>query len=404
MRNVLAKPELRECFLQPRCLRRRRRNPSTLSWQESLVGHTSLVLEAAQSVLAVLDDANCLRHLEVDWSEFRLLVLLGAVFHDLGKATNVFQAMLQPGQAGRSLARRTHPVRHEVLSALALTELNESTREWLGAVPGSPSERFPWCVAWIAGGHHVKLHRDNPCPATASDALVRRENIPAEFIFYGADGNVDAILRMAGAVASRDPPRMQDISVPVSAGDDPATGSLETVVDAFVDASVARSASLTRQERAVLASAKAIVVAADVAGSALAATGRSPKGWIRESCAEVLSKEDLQKVISERLGNGGRLLDFQQRVAATDAGVTVVIAGCGSGKTLAAYAWGGKHACGRKLFSVTPQQEPRPLDSRITCSRKATLSAADPRTRTSILNVCSERVARTSRITSDWNR
>lgn len=92
--------------------------------EETLVGHTEVVVDAAEAIMNVLEHSGGVGAISCNTQSFRRLVLLGAVFHDLGKATNVFQAMLQSNDADRSLRRKVHPVRHEILSALLLTQLS----------------------------------------------------------------------------------------------------------------------------------------------------------------------------------------------------------------------------------------------------------------------------------------
>jgi len=66
-----------------------------------------------------------------------------------------------------------------------------------------------------------------------------------------------------------------------------------------------------------------------------------------------LNKELLDPVIKE--GTKGRKpLSFQEQVGNSEKQVTIVIAGCGNGKTTAAYLWGQRHAVGKKLWFAYP--------------------------------------------------
>ena len=69
--------------------------------------------------------------------------------------------------------------------------------------------------------------------------------------------------------------------------------------------------------------------------------------------ARVCSTADLSDIATNRL-NGSPARPFQQLVAQSDRRVTFVKAGCGSGKTVAAYLWAAQRAAGRKIFLCYP--------------------------------------------------
>jgi CRISPR-associated endonuclease/helicase Cas3 len=100
---------------------------------------------------------------------------------------------------------------------------------------------------------------------------------------------------------------------------------------------------------------KALTAAADVAGSALPEKRVSPRKWIEVNLAEnqFLKAEQMREVVRVRL-DGNDLRKFQRDVATAKAKVTLVEAGCGTGKTVAAYAWAEIHAEGKKLFFCYP--------------------------------------------------
>jgi CRISPR-associated endonuclease/helicase Cas3 len=107
------------------------------------------------------------------------------------------------------------------------------------------------------------------------------------------------------------------------------------------------------QTRRFIALVKALVVAADVAGSALPRTGNNPRIWTEDVLGRVCTGNDLESVAVERLqGNSPRT--FQDRIAQSSERVTFVNAGCGSGKTVAAYLWASRQAAGRKVFFCYP--------------------------------------------------
>src|SRR5262249_23570637 len=75
--------------------------------------------------------------------------------------------------------------------------------------------------------------------------------------------------------------------------------------------------------------------------------------WIRSALAKRIDPIELGPVIAEGLDKKPAR-DFQTRVGESVSPATVVIAGCGNGKTTAAYMWAKKHAANRKLFFTYP--------------------------------------------------
>jgi CRISPR-associated endonuclease/helicase Cas3 len=100
---------------------------------------------------------------------------------------------------------------------------------------------------------------------------------------------------------------------------------------------------------------KALTTAADVAGSALLPNRISPAMWVQMNLArsQRVTSEQMHEVVVARL-RGKTHRPFQQAVSASKERVTLVEAGCGTGKTAAAYMWAATHAEGRKLFFCYP--------------------------------------------------
>ncbi|MDI6854366.1 MAG: CRISPR-associated helicase Cas3' [Deltaproteobacteria bacterium] len=315
---------------------------------ESLVGHTRQVLNATKRIISVLKNSNVLRNQE----SFELLALVGAIFHDLGKATNIFQGMLW---RDRKFVGKVHPIRHEILSALLITRLNNPINDWVQTAFGGYGSHFLWMLSWVAGGHHLKLHRDSPSLKNETDKLVRVQGIPKEFIFWGSHPDVKEILGIAAYYADQkiEIPPFQDVNIPLHEDDDLGTQNLKIIVEDYTYDSAHLATKLTDQEKLSLALAKAVVMAADVAGSALTADITEACGWIKGALQQTLSPEDLEQVITDKLGCAD-LRDFQKAVAGSSTPMTLTIAGCGTGKTVAAYAWAKRHAVGKKLFFCYP--------------------------------------------------
>jgi len=109
---------------------------------------------------------------------------------------------------------------------------------------------------------------------------------------------------------------------------------------------------MDRQERKLVAAVKNCLIAADVAGSTL------PKlsdnwDWIPNSFAAIPTVEELNTIVQHRL-NRDQPRPFQTDVANSESKVTFVKAGCGTGKTLAAYMWAKERCAGRRLYFCYP--------------------------------------------------
>ncbi len=79
-----------------------------------------------------------------------------------------------------------------------------------------------------------------------------------------------------------------------------------------------------------------MVMAADLAASALLENERGTHrytDWIEDALNQVMTTEDLQEVIAQKL-EGKPLLDFQENAAKSQSRVVIVQAGCGAGKSI----------------------------------------------------------------------
>ena len=100
---------------------------------------------------------------------------------------------------------------------------------------------------------------------------------------------------------------------------------------------------------------KALLAAADVAGSAILPEAKkgSIRNWVHKTLRKRVTSEQMKEVVAARL-KGKTLRPFQNSIGQSRARITLVEAGCGTGKTAAAYLWASHHAHGRKLFFCYP--------------------------------------------------
>jgi CRISPR-associated endonuclease/helicase Cas3 len=282
-------------------------------------------------------------------TNLRSMLLMAALLHDIGKANSAFQALVHPLR--RSDLKR-QPVRHEILSAIFLTDPSLVGR-WFTESLGQDEL---WVLAWAIGGHHLQLRERND--QDKEDPNYRTANTEKEITLHFHHAQIKELvcevvanLRACGReVADPESPPEETLS---TLDDDP--DGLATRVQRLVRESRRAWRRMGRDDaiRTRLALLKALLIAADVAGSALASEGESVEQWVPKALGNRLLPSDLKPVIREGL-NGKRSRPFQRRVAASERPATVVMAGCGNGKTTAAYMWAQKWARGRKLFFTYP--------------------------------------------------
>lgn len=75
--------------------------------------------------------------------------------------------------------------------------------------------------------------------------------------------------------------------------------------------------------------------------------------WVTDTLCNRVITDQMQEVVKARL-RGKEPRTFQKQIGQSTRSVTLVEAGCGTGKTAAAYLWAAKHAHGKKLFFCYP--------------------------------------------------
>ncbi len=295
----------------------------------TLFEHTRDVFTCGERLLDLTGRAQLLA-LGLDprrWAErFRRELLMCTIVHDTGKSTSCFQPLLEtPGFVAQ-------PIRHEAVSYWIARR--PEMRSWLHKVIGDPTavELLLWAVA----GHHRKFPPDR---AVAE---------PME-VYLGHDDFRATLEWGAERLGFPKPPRMEDATIRFT----PARVSvIRELEDAHVEAeNLFRAIKRDRPEEArYLAGLKACLIAADVAGSIRRHGTQTMVAWMGEAFENVPSVEDLDGVVKYKLGSK-KLHGFQEDVGTATERVVFVRAGCGSGKTLAAYHWAARAAArlGRDL-------------------------------------------------------
>ena len=304
-----------------------------------LPGHLRAVYEAAQAVLHASADDQ-LRALGLTPEKYRerlhRIVLFAAAIHDLGKANDQFQAMVR-GALGHGQA-----LRHEWVTYLLLTQ--EPWRDWSAkAFADGPD----WHIAlWCATGHHPGYNRASPPTAAPSGT-------GTELTVFLSHPDFSSVVKwIVDAFDLDTPPEEEDRAYQLAGVVSEAHAATKQACRK--DERVWES--LDVEQRQLAAAAKACLIAADVAGSALpkhTATSEQASGWVRSALATRPEPRDIEGLVRERVGRMA-LRPFQQDVAASDSRVTVVCAGCGTGKTIAAYLWAAHRWAGRRVYFCYP--------------------------------------------------
>jgi len=266
-----------------------------------------------------------------DFESFVNNLRLAAVLHDLGKANDGFQTMVR--RHGQQV------IRHEHLSALLLW-LPEM-RQWLQQPVLKAAGVMPEIVVGAVLSHHLKASSGDLARTLVADAQGVQ-------VYAGAH-EVQKTLELAATLFRVSP-------VDLSAYDSTWTfdtrltrGIVGTRRDELKEAladfhdEVEDRAELRR----LLTAVKAALLAVDSAGSAATREGVSLAQWLDAAFTDMppLRSADVhQKVIDRRIeelksaGRWKQLHPFQEHAAALGPR-GLLLASCGSGKTLAAWLW-----------------------------------------------------------------
>lgn len=272
------------------------------------------------------------------FEQFRLELKANGWIQDLGKANSHFQTMVMTNP------QITQLLRHETISG-CLIWLEPRMREWLSHFSGNVLSSV-----WAAMGHHRKFdERTAPEQVATLTVHVAHKNF-SEIL---ADMSIDLQL---GTPPSFD----RDLVIARTRKEPCDLSALESVrelQEVFEDSEPQFSKD---NERRTLALIKAFGIAADVVASAIAAKYQwaskySVSSYVKDSMKIGLQPDDLSKLISNwawsrspsdqcdrnetNLPPDFIVRNFQDSVARSDSFLTLAQAGCGSGKSLAAYMW-----------------------------------------------------------------
>ncbi len=325
-------------------------------------GHISFVMQAADVLVNKLGETiiKQLGLTEIDLGYFAATVKLGAYLHDWGKNSLHFQEMLylksiksdtekiEFQKLRKDLKKRWNDhaqnqmLRHEIISGILAMQV-PSFRQWLEQCP---NVNFTIAV-WAAMGHHLKVGV-NSSDETIPSITKIPEGTGDELKILTHHRDFQAVLRMGH----------QELGLPDKLPDLPSEtwskrSHLIPALNALQKEFQEYALSLDWETRKFVAAVKATVMAADLAGSALPLAEKDFKSWMEEVLSLTLSSNEIEALVNQRL-KGKLLRPFQQKIALSPNRVTLVKAGCGTGKTVGAYKWAQKWAENRKLFFCYP--------------------------------------------------
>lgn len=315
----------------------------------ALLTQHSRDVAAACNTLALTMGRAALFNAELDedvFESFRLTLRANGWMQDLGKASSHFQEMVTSEPQIRQL------VRHETISGM-LMWLEPRLREWLSPLP----ELIFTASVWGAMGHHRKF-----------DEQTSPENCLALTVKIAHEDFTTILGEMSADLGLDQPPLFErDLVIAQTCKetcDLPARESIRDLQDEFMDC---EESFRDDKARRMLALIKAFGIAADVAASAVAARDQWAKDYsladyVTENLNIGLKSDDLSQLINKwawdrsqthqvkrdetSLPPGFTVRDFQNDVAESNSFLTLARAGCGSGKSLAAYMW-ARNWCGR---------------------------------------------------------
>ncbi len=312
-------------------------DPENPPFEATLAGHTLAVLESFRSLFGSVKQPTRLadrwlyffKLSQGDFSVFFLNGLAACLLHDLGKANSGFQRMLR--RKGRQ------QLRHEHLSAIFL--FSDEIKKWLATINDLDDRVIVSAVL----GHHLKAMPRNRNFGCYLEGISQTR--------FSLDGSLlaDFFLELSVAVHELDNipkyltlPEKWDLGRAGGEGVD-----LKDQTGRFLkklDRTLKKNDELHR----LLLAVRAGLILADSAGSGLVRTGKDIHEWLHGAFADkkLLTEKIIdtgillprQQVIEQRSGIPFVWQDFQ-KAAGKLPERALLISGCGSGKTLAAWQW-----------------------------------------------------------------
>ena len=269
-------------------------------------------------------------------SRLRHVVLLAAALHDLGKANDHFQ------ESVRRMRTQAQGLRHEWVTYWILE--NSGLRDW---VWGSLESRLDRAVVlWAISGHHPR--HDRPTPPKP----VRGGGSKCAVLLQHRDCR-EALAWIGRVFDLGEPPALEDVWIDLTAS---APANAFSIINrSFIQHKLVWE-GLAATDRLFAAVCKACLLGVDVAGSAVVRDLQGSKAkaaWIRRALRTSPNAKNIESLVRQRL-NGQPERPFQGQVAQEEGRVILVCAGCGTGKTAAAYLRAARQWPGKRVYFCYP--------------------------------------------------
>jgi len=295
---------------------------------QSIREHTDAVMGTAGKIVELTGESQLLAlGLEPGrWMErLRRDMKLAAFLHDLGKANDHFQGMVW-GTRGFPQA-----MRHEAISFWIATR--PEVLRWYASAGGQSSSVA--LVLWAIAGHHRKFPPADPSERGSDLKILFAHPDFRRVMAWGS-----------GELGLGVPPDLEECTLRFV--------NRENVIHEFQDAQE-EADSLTKrlaeEEKRYLALLKACLIGADVSGSIGRKGARTMVEWVGKAFGNLPTADQLDALVVKKLKgrsltecarDGDDRAKFQVAVGEKAERVVFVRAGCGSGKTLAAYHWAAR--------------------------------------------------------------
>lgn len=314
--------------------------PDCPHYYESYVGHIIETTHVACRIVEKYGD-SFLYSMGLEPSTWKKELLeavsRGAYLHDVGKANHQFQYMVRGRRVGISQA-----FRHELISMMLAIEWKPLS-QWIF---NGCNEDVKYSALCAAAGHHLKFKDLDFAPKDGSGDEC--------LVVYTNHDDVKELLKKGKELFGMCAGSHTEFSVQnmeLNLLDDP----FEKTRNWFRSNALLWWKKIADEERKkFVALVKSVVVGSDIIASAVL-KNENPVTWFTKALSSICSVQDLCKIVENKLqGNPPR--QFQVDVTNSTSNVTFVNAGCGTGKTVAAYMWAAQKfkEKPRKLFVCYP--------------------------------------------------
>jgi CRISPR-associated endonuclease/helicase Cas3 len=296
----------------------------------TLPQHSKAVADSAELLVRMVGDLGLSAMGIENFKQelIRVLYFFG-LLHDIGKISNLFQLLLRHKSVRQML-------RHEVVSAMIVRHY---FAEVLRRLSFTEDEIFSLQCAIL--GHHRKFF---PGEKGWDAEEVSDMQIPLQKLWQD--------------IRQLFPPHQQEVTDAVGKSFPPViTVSMDSDKQGWhaktelilLQRSLSRyeNRGVPEQRKRFIALAKTMSIVADVLGSAIPEDSRKREEIIRTAASTGLSPVQYRDLIENWAQRRGLPLPFtsrpfQEKAANSESLTTVMIAGCGSGKSVAAYMWAKK--------------------------------------------------------------